>query len=333
MTTYLADLREGLAGAFARSEKVVFLGEDILDPYGGAFKVSQGLSTSFPARVLTTPVSEAGIVGVATGLAIRGFRPVVEIMFGDFLTLCSDQIVNHATKFEAMYGGRVSVPLVVRTPMGGGRGYGPTHSQTLEKLFLGTPGLTIMAPSHLHNPGTLLQRAIFEIDHPVLFIENKLLYPLDLVRSRSGFVFEVKPGPGGCETVVVDNFESGDPDVTVITYGGMSRQLVAVLDDLAREEIRVCAVLPASLQPMHDAALVEAGARSGRVVVVEEGMAGFDWGATVASLLYERLWGQLKRPIRRVASVQAVIPTAARLERDVLVAEHDIEKAIIEMLE
>jgi acetoin:2,6-dichlorophenolindophenol oxidoreductase subunit beta len=114
----------------ASDERVVLIGEDLLDPYGGAFKVTRGLSSAFPDRVLSTPISEAGMVGVATGMAMRGLRPVVEIMFGDFVTLVADQIINHATKFSWMYNDQVKVPLVIRTPMGGRRGYGPTHSQS-----------------------------------------------------------------------------------------------------------------------------------------------------------------------------------------------------------
>ena len=136
------------------------LGEDILDPYGGAFKVTQGLSTRFPDRVFTTPISEAAIVGMSVGLALRGLHPIAEIMFGDFVALAADQIVNHAAKYPAMYNGQVQVPLVMRTPMGGGRGYGPTHSQSLERLFFGIPHLKLVAPSHAHDPGALLEAAV-----------------------------------------------------------------------------------------------------------------------------------------------------------------------------
>ncbi len=153
MTTVLYSLNRALHRAFAEDERVYLIGEDLLDPYGGAFKVARGLSTAYPGRVLTTPVSEAGILGVGTGMALRGLRPVVEVMFGDFVTLIADQLVNHAAKFRAMYNGQVAVPLVVRTPMGGRRGYGPTHSQSLEKLFLGVPGLRVLAPSRAGRPG------------------------------------------------------------------------------------------------------------------------------------------------------------------------------------
>ena len=170
----------GLHAILEHDSRAVVLGEDILDPYGGAFKVTQGLSTRFPDRVFTTPISEAAIVGVSVGLALRGRHPIAEIMFGDFVTLAADQLINHAAKYAAMYNGQVRVPLVVRTPMGGGRGYGPTHSQSLERLFLGIPHLTVLAPSHVHDAGALLQAAVRAGD-PVLFVENKLLYPQPLL--------------------------------------------------------------------------------------------------------------------------------------------------------
>ena len=132
--------------------RVVILGEDVVDPYGGAFKVTRGLSTDFPDRVRATPISEGAIAGVAAGLALAGYRPIAEIMFGDFLTLCFDQVVNHIAKYEAMYDGGATCPVILRTPSGGGRGYGPTHSQSLEKHFLGVPHLRVVAASLHHDP-------------------------------------------------------------------------------------------------------------------------------------------------------------------------------------
>ncbi len=177
MTTVLDRLNYALQHAMDTDERVYLLGEDILDPYGGAFKVTRGLSTKFPERVLTTPISEAAIVGVATGMALRGLRPVAEIMFGDFVTLIADQLVNHASKFRWMYNDQVRVPIVVRTPMGGRRGYGPTHSQSLEKMFLGVPGLKVVAPNALGDPAELLAAAIAD-DDPVLFVEHKCYIPV-----------------------------------------------------------------------------------------------------------------------------------------------------------
>ena len=158
-------LNEALHEVFASRDDVHLLGEDVLDPYGGAFKVTQGLSDAYPDRVLTTPISEASLFGVAAGMALRGRRPILEIMFGDFIALGFDQVVNGIAKFREMYDDQVTVPLVVRTPMGGRRGYGPTHSQSLEKLLLGVPNIVVVAMSECHDLGGLLVSAV-EDDRP-----------------------------------------------------------------------------------------------------------------------------------------------------------------------
>jgi pyruvate/2-oxoglutarate/acetoin dehydrogenase E1 component len=175
--TYLESLNKSLKRLMRDSEDVYLLGEDIVDPYGGAFKVTKGLSTLYPKRVISTPISEAAMAGVGTGLAMKGLRPIVEIMFGDFIALCTDQIVNGATKFSWMYGDKFDVPLTIRTPMGGGRGYGATHSQTLETLFMGVPGINIIGPSIYHDAGQLLIDVVKNSKCPTLFVENKTLYP------------------------------------------------------------------------------------------------------------------------------------------------------------
>lgn len=235
---YLQSLQQGLKWLFESDPRVMLLGEDVLDPYGGAFKVTSGLSTLYPDRVLTTPISEAAITGVGAGLALRGYVPIIEIMFGDFLTLCADQLVNHAAKFPLMYP-NVSCPLIVRTPMGAGRGYGPTHSQSIEKMFLGLPGLKIVAPSHFHAPGQTLQKVVQREKGPVIFIERKLLYGERLQDATSGLVFEVMQDEAGYEVTVVRNYTMGDADVTLIGYGGATRHLPDLLRELAAEEIRV----------------------------------------------------------------------------------------------
>ena len=150
----------------AADRDVILIGEDLLDPYGGAFKVSRGLSTRFPDQVFSTPIAEAGIVGLSNGLALAGMRPVAEIMFADFVTLAADQLINFAAKFHAMYGGKVACPLTVRLVSGGGRGYGPTHSQSLEGLFCGVPGLRVIALSRRHDPAELLGQAVLPRRQP-----------------------------------------------------------------------------------------------------------------------------------------------------------------------
>ena len=170
---YLQSLNGSLNSILSNNKNVILIGEDLLDPYGGAFKVTKGLSTRFPAQVISTPICEAGFVGAAVGMAMRGLMPIVEIMFGDFITLATDQIINHAVKYNWMYNEKVKVPMIIRLPVGGRRGYGPTHSQSLESLFMSVQGLDIIAPSICHNPGEMLSRLVSSIENPTLFVEYK----------------------------------------------------------------------------------------------------------------------------------------------------------------
>jgi pyruvate/2-oxoglutarate/acetoin dehydrogenase E1 component len=329
--TYLQSLQQGLKSLFANDPRIMLLGEDVLDPYGGAFKVTAGLSTLYPDRVLTTPISEAAITGVGTGLALRGYVPIVEIMFGDFLTLCADQLVNHAAKFPLMFPG-VDCPLIVRTPMGGGRGYGPTHSQSIEKMFLGIPGLKIVAPSHFHVPGATLQRVVANEKGPVIFIENKLLYGEKLQENTQDLRLERVRDEHGYDVTVVRNYQKGEPDVCLIAYGGAARQFPDLLRELASEEIRVVAVLPECVDPVPWKTLSRYVSESNKLVIVEEGHDDFTWAAGTASLIYEQLWGKLRAPIRIVASDRSIIPTSSIQEAEMLISKQKIETAILEVI-
>ena len=220
------------------SPESVILGEDLHDPYGGAFKVTQGLSTAFSNRVISTPISEAGITGAAIGLALDGYRPVVEVMFADFLTLCLDQLYNHAVKFPGMFRD-MAVPLVIRAPCGGRRGYGPTHSQSPEHLLTSVPGLTVVYGSHRHDMSRLLVDATLRWPYPVLFLEHKLLYGEKQDRA------DYRELPASAEDVAAHLFPTlvrgGDePDVTLVTYGGMLPVVEAAARYLEDEEELRC---------------------------------------------------------------------------------------------
>jgi pyruvate/2-oxoglutarate/acetoin dehydrogenase E1 component len=333
-TTVLASLNAALRAALVADERVILLGEDVLDPYGGAFKVTRGLSSDFPDRVLATPISEAGIVAAATGLALRGLRPVVEIMFGDFLFLAGDQIVNHAAKYRAMFNDQVRVPLVIRTPAGGRRGYGPTHSQSLEKHFLGVPGLWVVAPHALLDPGALLGQAIFDIDDPVLFVEHKIAYGEPL-----------RPAPPGYEAVRLADAASpfptlwlkpdGPADGLLLCYGGMTR---AALDAAAllreRENLDLGLVIVSQLAPAPAAHLdaILAEAAPGTVVTVEEAPAEGGWGAEMIATIEQARDSRRLGPIayRRVGAKSTPIPSARDLEDQVLPQVEDIVAAVLE---
>jgi pyruvate/2-oxoglutarate/acetoin dehydrogenase E1 component len=344
MTTVLESLNQALYKALASDERVYVLGEDILDPYGGAFRVTQGISTAFPDRTITTPVSEAGILGVATGMALRGLRPVVEIMFGDFLTLAADQVINHATKFRYMYNDQLRVPIVIRTPMGGRRGYGPTHSQTLEKFFLGTPGLRILAPCALENPGQLLLHAIINDDDPVLFVENKILYLksiLDINESREFKISLIemknqlkKPLMEGSYAPVyhLKLREAPDPSLTIASYGFMADLCQeAVLKLAYEEEIFTDLVVFTQLSPFEIDPLINAVRRTHRLLVVEEGTFTMGWGAEILARCVENLGTEINNA-QRVASLDVPVPASGPLESAVLPDMADIIQAIKKMV-
>jgi len=330
MTTVLESLNSGLHQAFAQDERVYLLGEDILDPYGGAFKVSRGLSSAYPQRVLTTPISEAGIVGVAAGMALRGLLPVVEIMFGDFVTLIADQVINHIAKFRWMYNEQVSVPIVIRTPMGGRRGYGPTHSQTLEKLYLGTPGLHVVAPTNLGDPGDLLAKAVLDDLEPVLFIENKLLYLLPIKDNADLADFDLSTQPAELDNVEKVNGspvyptytlsirEAPEPVLTLVAYSHMAELArLAALRLAYDHEIFVELVVPTQLSPFKLEAILASVRRTGRLLAIEEGTRTAGWGAEILSRTFESIGGKLKVG-ERLAARDLPIPASGPLEAAVI---------------
>ena len=331
--TVLASLNASLGAALA-DERVIILGEDVLSPYGGAFKVTRGLSAQFPGRVLTTPISEAGIIAVATGLALRGLRPVVEIMFGDFLFLAGDQIVNHAAKYRAMFNEQVRMPLVIRMPSGGRRGYGPTHSQSLEKHFLGVPGLWVIAPHSLGDPGALLRQAIFDTEDPVLFVENKIGYGETLFADVPGY-----------DAVTLADAASPYPslwlkprapsDGFLLCYGGMARPALdaaAVLREREGLNLALLVVSQLSPTPVTHLEAVLRDATPSAVVTAEEAPAEGGWGAEMIATVEQIRDARRLAPIsyRRVGGKHIAIPSARRLEDDVLPQVDDIVAAVLD---
>jgi pyruvate/2-oxoglutarate/acetoin dehydrogenase E1 component len=332
---YVESLNQALHSLLEEDARVFLLGEDVLDPYGGAFKVSKGLSSAYPERVLATPISEASLTGFAAGMAMRGLLAVLEIMFGDFLALCMDQIVNGVSKFAWMYNGQVEVPLVIRTPMGGRRGYGPTHSQTLETLLLGVPGLTIVAPSHFHSPGELLRTAVLTTQGPVLFVENKVLYPQQLRRpdgdGRVGDFFASQTESGSCQypAISLSLAKGARPDVTLVAYGGMALLAAeAAFNVFVQEEIVVETIIPSLVKPFPLSDVLPSVRRSGRVVIAEEAPRTSGWGAELASRICEEAFGELSMPVARVGARDLPIPSSRPLEDEVLPQVSDIEAAV-----
>ena len=299
---------------------VFFMGEDILDPYGGAFKVAKGLSTRFPDKVIPTPISEAGIVAWGVGAALMGLRPIVEIMFGDFLALAADQVLNHAAKYRWISGDEVEVPLVIRTPMGGHRGYGPTHSQSIEKMFFGIPGLTVVSPSHLLDPGELLRRSSLLSKSPVLFIENKLLYSRRLMPVDSGRVteFYVRGTTDRYPTLHLSLTDFGDADVVLVTYGGnMPVAMDAVKSLLMEHELVADLVVPSLIDPIPLDEIRHFVGATGRIVTLEEASTSSGWGAEVIASLCEQN-DLSNRKYMRLGAQHCPVPAAKALESQAL---------------
>jgi pyruvate/2-oxoglutarate/acetoin dehydrogenase E1 component len=322
------NLNSALHKLFADDPRLYLLGEDVADPYGGAFKVTAGLSAGFPGRVLSTPISENGITGVANGLALCGNRVFVEIMFGDFVTLAFDQIVNVAAKSVSMYGRPKPMSVIVRCPMGGNRGYGPTHSQSLQKHFLGVPDLFLFEMSPLHDNMTVLRRML-DLDRPCMFFENKPAYS---ERAHTPgmiddlFGFEFIDDQRNWARVTVD----GDARCVLIAPGGMvSRALAAARQLLLEHEIDVTVVVPSQLYPFLPEPILGDVRQAEHVFVVEESTPGGTWGHEVAQALYERCWSGLRGPVELIQSRDSVIPAARHLERQVVVQAMDIVDRVV----
>jgi pyruvate/2-oxoglutarate/acetoin dehydrogenase E1 component len=334
--TVASAINGALHSLFESDPRVLLVGEDLLDPYGGAFKISKGLSTKWPDRVLTTPISEAAIVGVCTGMALRGLRPIAEIMFGDFVTLAFDQIVNSASKFRWMYHDQARCPVVIRTPMGGRRGYGPTHSQSLEKYLVGVPGLNVIAVSPFHDLTAFYRAAVIESEDPTVIIENKVMYGADHRPVAEGRLdlFSVSSSGGSCATLTFSAVGFERADVTIVTYGGGAQLALQVAERLLiEEEIFVEVVVLGRLAPLPVKDLGPSVRRSGRVVTLEEGTRRLGVGAEIASLVAEKFWSALRGPVRRVAAADYIIPNTKPLEDYVLPGTADIERAIRSLMQ
>ena len=308
--------------------ETIVLGEDLHDPYGGAFKVTQGLSTEFAGRVISTPISEAGVTGASIGLALAGFRPVTEVMFADFLTLAMDQLYNHAVKFPGMFD-NLAVPLVVRSPSGGRRGYGATHSQSPEHLFASVPGLTVVYGSHRHDVGRLLVDATLRWPYPVLFLEHKLLYAEK--QDRADYVAL----PAAAADVAAHLFPtlrrgSQAPDVTLVSYGGMVPLVEAAAKRLADdEELAIEIVVPALLAPLPRATLIGHLLARPRIVIVEESHHHYGVGAEIAASLLE---AGCRARVARIGAPPLPIASARSLERDLLPDETRIVEQVLRLV-
>ncbi|MEW9551697.1 alpha-ketoacid dehydrogenase subunit beta [Nonomuraea sp. NPDC050783] len=320
-------LNRALHDVLAADPTVHVLGEDIADPYGGAFKITKGLSSRFGERVRSTPISEGAIVGAGAGLALGGDKAIVEIMFADFAALAFDQLLNFASKSTSMYGRPVPMPLVVRCPSGGGRGYGPTHSQSPQKHFIGVPGLSVLELTPFHDARALLEGSL-AAGRPAVLFEDKVLYTRRMFRD--GVVDELFRYELVADVARVGVEGVTGYDCTIVAPGGMAHRALEAMRELLLEHDVLCELLvPARLHPFDPGAVPPRGRH---VCIAEDGTAGGTWGAEVATRLYPLLWGRLARPITLVSAADSIIPAAPHLEREVLVHARTIRQAVLEAL-
>lgn len=319
---YWQAIQEAMCAAMDRDERYFVFGEDVAE-YGGCFKVTRGMAERYGTqRVVNTPISEAGLAGVCLGAAMGGVRPIGEIMFMDFVLLAADQLLNHAAKFHYIYNGQIKVPLVIRTPMGGYRGYGATHSQCLDALLMKLPGLRVVTPWSPRDAKGLLATCLAG-DDPVVFVEHKALYgttgPVPLAEERI---------PLGQANVV-----RAGKDITLCANSYMVSLALQAAELLSKQNVNAEVIDLRCLAPLDRETVAKSAARTQALVIVEEGHLTGGLGAELAASVQELAFGYLDAPILRVAAADVPIPAAPELERAVLPSAAKIVAAAKKALE
>ena len=310
-------LREAIRREMQRDERVFCIGEDIAIPggWGGAFTVTLGLEKDFPDRMVNTPISENGFCGVALGAALMGLRPIADVQYGDFLFCAMDQVANQIAKMRYMSGGRLTVPLVLRVPVGV-TGRGAQHAQNMETFFLPLPGIKIVAPATAYDAVGLLRSAV-RCDDPVMIFEHKLLYGSKGARAETGAVDASSEIPDDDYTVPIGKaaVRRQGADVTIIATLLMMHRSLQAAEILAGEGIAAEVIDPRSLVPFDWDTVTASVAKTGRVVTVEESPKRSGIGAEIAATLAEEMMEHLLAPVKRVAAPNTPAPFAPPMEK------------------
>jgi pyruvate dehydrogenase E1 component beta subunit len=320
--TYVQAVAAALREEMCRDENVFLLGED-MGVYGGCFGVTKGFLKEFgEERIMDTPISEAGFTGVAVGAAIMGMRPVVEIMFSDFITLATDNLVNQAAKIRFMLGGQVKVPMVLRTPVGSGTGAAAQHSQSLEAWMVHIPGLKVVMPSTPYDAKGLLKAAIRD-DNPVIFFEHKLLYKMKGEVPENDYTIPIGKA----------DVKRTGKDVTIISYSLMIHRALEAAEKLSQEGIEAEVVDLRSLSPIDKETIVNSVKKTGKVLIVHEAVKKGGVGAEIAALISDsEAFFYLDGPIKRLGGMDVPIPYSPTLEKGVVPQVDDIIKTVKELM-
>lgn len=320
--TITAALNQSLSTLLADDPDAIVIGEDVCGPYGGAFKITKGLGHQFPGQILNFPISESLIVGFAIGCALEGLKPIAEIMFSDFLGLAFDQILNHAAKIPDIYGKPIALPLIIRTPSGGGRGYGGTHGQSLEKYFAGMPGLTVLVLHHRLKQDNLFGEILKMTKTPTLVFENKSLYGLKVPQVGDAWNL----GQSGSSTILKSRAPA---DLTLVAFGGAGWMSELVMQELLKEEIYCDLILPVNVSHPELDLITQSLNQTGKLILVEEGTEGHGLGTEYVS----RLHGKLEFTHRHLASRRTVIPAAKGPESEVLITHEKLLQTCLEFFD
>ena len=319
--TYANAIKDAMCTEMRRDHNVFLMGEDV-GVYQGAFGVSGNMWEEFGDRVIDTPMSETGFVGCAIGAAVEGMRPIVEIMFSDFMAVCWDMIINQAPKMRFMFGGKISVPLVIRTASGGGTGAAAQHSQSLEAMLCHVPGLKVVVPSTPHDAKGLLLASIRD-NNPVIFLEQKLLYRTKGLVEEGEYVI-----PLG----VADVKRQGN-DCTIVTYGRMVHVCLAAAEALASDGIEVEVIDLRTLLPLDRNAIIESVRKTHHLLVVHEAVKTGGLGGEISAIVAEsEAFNYLDAPIKRLASEDVPVPFCPVLEKGILPDEDKIIKAVKDLV-
>lgn len=318
--TYAEGIRGAMSQRMREDDTVLLFGEDV-GPYGGCFGVSAGMHEEFgERRVRDTPISEGVIVGAAVGAAATGLKPIAELMFVDFLTVGMDQLINQAAKMHYMFGGKITMPMVLRLPAGAGTSAAAQHSQSLEKWVASIPGLKVVYPSTAQDAYGLMLSAIDD-ENPVVFMEQKTLYGMSFDVDD-----EIEPIPLGKAKVT----REGD-DVTIITYAKQALQALQAAEQLEKEGISVEVLDLRSLYPLDKEAIKATVEKTGKVVLATEETMRGSYIAEIASIIADECFYDLDAPIKRVASLDTPVPFATVLEDVYMPQVEDIVRAVKEI--
>lgn len=327
--TCLENLNHALIDLAKQDEKIIFLGEDIKEPYGGAFKVEKNFSTLFPDRVISTPISEEGFSGFAAGLAIQGYKPIVDFMFSDFMTLSFDMIINFLSKYPQMYGRNLPLSMVLRSANGGYRGYGATHSQSMQKFFMGIPNIYVFEMSPFHD-NKLVFEQMFAKNKTCIFFEEKKLYNTPVYINNEQNIFKLTHLGKGKNWAHLSTGAS-TPACTILCPGGITPLVLGAAEELLLNyEIETDILVPSQLYPCEMLDIMHILQASQHILVVEESTPGINFGSHILEELSKLAEDKtLLSKIKLLSSRNSVIPANINLEKQILVGQQDILDAVL----